>query len=110
MKTLFLFIGWIFMKATEGIRNTNDGYREFMRDQPWGGIIVGLLLTVVSFIVLSLVTVLIATSYGVRPENWVFMLYLIPQVSYIIYTGVSLMYNAFKAERAELFETIKNGK
>jgi len=40
----------------------------------------------------------------------ILFLYFVPQLLYIVYTGFSLMYNAFEAERAELFETIKNGR
>jgi hypothetical protein len=107
---LIAFARWIFQNAFAGISNVNQGYREFMQDQPWGGIIIGLLLSVVTFLLFALTTIAVCDYNDTKPARWMLVCCILPQITYIVYTGFSLMYEAFCRERAELFETIKNGK
>jgi threonine/homoserine/homoserine lactone efflux protein len=109
MKLLY-FIKWIVNQIVEGLINKNQMFRNTMRYETgfaffiWGATSVGTSLA----IMLCLAAFTIST--GIHPPFVVMGAWWAGCLLYLIYTGFSLMYNAFEADRAELFNTIKNGK
>jgi hypothetical protein len=108
MRNLLAFIGWIFKQSTRSLREFNEGYRDFMEETPGGAVIIGILVSVIVFIALILIVTFSLEQYGMRPNFWIVMSCILPQLSYVVYTGFSLMYNAFEADRAEIFNILKN--
>jgi threonine/homoserine/homoserine lactone efflux protein len=109
MKLLY-FIKWIFSQIVEGLIHKNQMFRNTMRHETgfaffiWGATSVGTSLG----IMLCLAVFTVAT--GIHPPFIIMGAWMVLCLLYLVYTGFSLMYNAFKAERAELFNTIKNGR
>ena len=109
MKLTFLFIKWIFKKLFEGLAEHNSEFRYTLRNSPWEAVFFWFLFTFLTSILtmLMLAGVQFVTKWDVPVQLW--FAYIASCVLYLLYTGFSIMYNAFKRERAELFETIKNG-
>ena len=105
MKLTFLFIKWIFKKLFEGLAEHNSEFRYTLRNSPWEAVFFWFLFTFLTMLLLA--GVQFVTKWDVPVQLW--FAYIASCVLYLLYTGFSIMYNAFKRERAELFETIKNG-
>jgi hypothetical protein len=88
MRTLFAFIGWLFKKSTQGIRDANESYREFMEYNPWPALVIGLLASALIFIFVALATTFILEQYGMHPTYWILVGSLAPQITYIVYTFI----------------------
>ena len=110
MKIAFLFIKWIFRNLFNKISEKNNDFRYTLRNSPWEAIFFWFMFTFLTSILtmLLLAGVQFVTGWDVPVQVW--FTYIASCVFYLLYTGFSIMYNAFKAERAELFETIKNGR
>ena len=110
MKLAFAFIKWILANMFSRIRETDTEFRYTLQHRPWEAVffwfIISLLTSVVTLILLA--GLQYVTGFDIPVQIW--FGYMISCVIYLLYTGFSVMYNAFKAERAELFETIKNGR
>ena len=110
MRTFLAFIKWIFVKVGEGLVGVHEGFKYELRNNTGMAIfawfIVSFLTTIATLLILGAIQ-----HFGridVPVEIW--FMYIASCVFYLLYTGINIMYNAFKAERAELFETIKNGR
>lgn len=110
MKILLPFFKWIFKQASKGIADKNEVFRDCLQYRPWEGIFVWILVSVLSSMAVLLLLGGIQFAIGIDVPIQLWFAYILSCFAYMIYTSFSLMYNAFKADRAELFETIKNGK
>jgi ABC-type transport system involved in Fe-S cluster assembly fused permease/ATPase subunit len=104
------FIKWTVAKVFEKIADLNGKLREGLRYEPIETIffwfLATILVSVINLLIMSGILVLLDT----RLSGW-FVLWLpLTMFAHLVYTGISVMYKCFKQERAELFETIKNGK
>jgi hypothetical protein len=90
--------------------NKNKQFRYTLREETGLGFFVWFISTVGSTIITMMIMGLVIALTGVKPPFELLIIWVTMWVLYLIYTGVSLMYNAFEADRARLFETIKNGK
>lgn len=110
MRTLLAFVTWIFSKIGEGLIEQHKEFKRSLVHETGVTIFVWFVVTLFSSIVVFLV--LLGTQYvtGIQIPVETWFGYIFGCVFYFLYTAVSVMYNAFKAERAELFEIIKNGK
>ena len=110
MKVFFAFVRWTFSKIGEGLVNTNRKFRYTLQDETPLGIFIWFAVSLLSSFVVMLALFGIQYVTGINIPVQVWFAYIWACVLYLLYTGISLMYNAFKAERAELFEIIKNGR
>jgi hypothetical protein len=110
VRTLLAFIKWILVKVGEGLFEFHRGFKRDLARETGMALVawffISLLSTLFMLIVLSGIQCVTGTNIPVQ----IWFAYIFGCVFYLLYTGIQIMYNAFKAERAELFETIKNGK
>jgi hypothetical protein len=110
MRVWLSFISWILAKIGQGLNDFHRGFKRDLTREPGIALIAWFVISLVSSMVLLLVLGGIQYFVGINIPVQVWFAYILGCVIYLLYTSVNLMYNAFKAERAELFETIKNGK
>ncbi len=110
MKLAFAFIKWIFKQIGKGILSINQDFRDLLSNQPGLGLFAWFICSLLSSVamLLLLAGVQYVTRLDIPVQVW--FTYIAACVIYLLYTAFNLMYTAFKAERAELFETIKNGR
>ena len=104
------FVKWIFAKIFEGLHEFHLDFKRDLRRQPGITIFLWFIVSLITSIVALLALCGIDYVLGTQTPVQVWFGYMWLCVAYLIYTGFNVMYNTFKAERAELFETIKNGK
>ncbi len=104
------FIKWIFKKATQGLVAKHRTYGEYMTYNPWEAVFVWFIFTALSTVVVLLIFGAFKLIFNIDVPIEVWFLYIGSCFVYLIYTGFTVLYNAFRAERAHLFETIKNGR
>ena len=110
MRTLVAFAKWILSKIGKGLLKQHKKYKEMLVEEPllalfaWFG--TSVITSILFLIVVGGLSVLLVLNIPVQ----VWFAYMVSCVFYLLYTSFSVMYNTFKAERAELFETIKNGR
>ena len=107
---LLAFIKWVFKKLVENLAEVNDNFRRTMRNSFWEAFFFWLITTILTSVAWLLVLAGLQYVTGLNIPVQVWFTYIGSCVVYFLYTGVSLMYNAFEADRAELFETIKHGR
>lgn len=110
MSTLFAFIKWVFVQIGKGLYKQHRHFRRGLEDETGLHIFIWFVLSLLSSLAAMLILVGIQSATGINIPVQVWFTYIAGCVVYLVYNGVSIMYNAFKAERAELFETIKNGR
>lgn len=110
MRVALAFVKWIVEKLFTGLLEMNDDFRRTMRNSFWEALFFWFIITLFTsvFTLLTLAGLQYATGLNIPIQIW--FIYIGSCVVYLLYTCVSLMYNAFKRERAELFETIKHGR
>jgi ABC-type multidrug transport system fused ATPase/permease subunit len=96
---------WVLCKFVDGLQGYDDTYRRLMRNEPWLALFLWFLFTFIGAIVVMGV---IGLSTSATIGGWAFVLTVVASFTYFVYTGISCMYQSFKRERAELFQTIKN--
>lgn len=110
MRTLFSFIKWVCASLFKKLALANDDLREALEYNTGEALGLWFVATVLLSIVNLIVVGLIAVIAGTRPSS-AFVLWLpLTMFVHLVYTAFSVMFKCFKQERAELFETIKNGK
>jgi threonine/homoserine/homoserine lactone efflux protein len=105
MRKFAAFIWWVMCKFGEGVAEYDYTYRRCLRNEPWLALFLWALFTTIGAIV-TMGVVGLSTSATVG--GWAFVLIVLASFTYLVYTGISCMYQSFKKERAELFQTIKN--
>jgi hypothetical protein len=103
---LFAFIRWIFSKMFSNAIKLNETFRELLRETPW--------IAVYAWIVGTIMFVGAVTLLGMgfidTPEQM--SLFVLAQfaiaVLYLAVNGVTIMYEAFKQDREELFNILKD--
>jgi hypothetical protein len=110
MRVWLSFIKWTLVKIGEGLHDFHRGFKRDLAREPGMALVAWFFLSLLSSIVMLLVLGGIQHFIGIDIPVQVWLAYIMGCVIYLLYTGINIMYTAFKAERAELFETIKNGK
>lgn len=110
MQVAVSFIKWIFAKIFEGLLEFHSEFKVDLRRQTGITLFLWFIISLISSLgmMLLLAGLQYVTGLDIPVQIWFGYMWLC--VAYLIYTGFSVMYNTFKAERAELFQTIKNGK
>jgi hypothetical protein len=110
MKTMLAFVKWIFARMGKGLFKQHEKFKEMLVDETPLALFAWFIISVLTSIFFLLVFGGLSALLQVQIPVLVWFAYMVSCVFYLLYTGFSVMYNAFKAERAELFETIKHGR
>lgn len=110
MRVILAFIKWVFVQIGKGLYKQHRHFRRGLEDETGLHIFIWFIITLLSSLAALLVIGAIQYVTGINIPVQVWFTHIAGCVIYLVYNGVSIMYNAFKAERAELFETIKNGR
>lgn len=110
MKMAWYFFKWVILKIFNSCAEIHNNFRYNIRynsvETLFFWFIIVMCATLCDLIILASFAALTDT----RPHGaWIFAL-AIAMFVHMICTGFSVMFEAFKQDRAELFETIKNGK
>ena len=109
MRLMFAFIKWIFSKLGESLIESHQSFRRGLRREPGIHVVGWFFFSLLSSILVMLILVGVQYVTGLQIPVQLWLSYVAGCVIYLIFTAVNIMYNAFKEERRELFETIKNG-
>ena len=107
MKTFIIpsFIGWILKKIANSVIGTNSTFRSVLREEPWLALVMWLCCSMMLFLVYIFVMMLFIDT---NDDALMFILiYLAGAFLYLAVNGVSVMYEAFKEERQELFNVLR---
>ena len=106
---LIAFVRWIFSKIVSNVSDANAEFRRSLRHEKGLAIFVWLILTV---IFMTVVTLLGSVTFIDTAEQlgWFVLAQFIISVLYLLINGVTIMYEAFKRERHELFNILKDPK
>lgn len=110
MRIFLAFIKWILVKMFRGLIDQHREFKYSLVHETGVTIFLWLVVSFITSIVMMIVLVGFQYVTGVNVPVQVWFGYIAGCVFYLLYTSIQVMYNAFKAERAQLFETIKNGK
>lgn len=110
MRVLLAFVVWIFNKVCMGLVNRHKSFKTELRRDTGVALIIWLVSSLLSSLFVFLILLGVQFVSGIQIPIQVWFTYMGTCLAYLVYTAFNLMYNAFKAERRELFETIKNGK
>jgi hypothetical protein len=106
---VWYFIKWIVYNLYSKIVRLNDNLRDGLRYDTGETFFFWCLTTMLVSVINLLVMAGVSALLDVRLSGW-FVLWLpLTMFAHLVYTSISVMYRCFKKERAELFETIKNG-
>lgn len=110
MRVWLAFTKWIFSHINESLSGFHAGFKRDLRREPGVAFIAWLLISLLSSAGLLIVLGYLEHVTHAGAFVYIWYAYISSCVLYLIYTGFSVMYNIFKAERAELFQTIKHGR
>lgn len=110
MRVVLAFVMWIFAQMGKGLQEQHRHFVRGLKHETGLHIFVWCFVSLISSLVVFCILMGFQSLTGISVPVELWFTYVIGCVVYLVYTGFSLMYTAFKAERRELFETIKNGK
>jgi hypothetical protein len=103
---LIAFVRWVFGKMFSGAIELNETFRELLRETPWIAVFAWIVGTIVFMSVVSLVGLhYVDTS---EQLGQLFLAQIAIAVLYLAVNGVTIMYEAFKRDREELFNVLKD--
>lgn len=98
------FMGWLFRKSFSGVIRIHQQYQRQMDDTPALMLFIG---TILSVLFTALTTLTMTVILGRPGLIEVFYTAAFASLSYVVLSFVSMLFDNFKEERRELFETIK---
>jgi hypothetical protein len=105
---LIAFVRWVFGKMFSNVIELNETFRELLRETPWIAVFAWIVGTIVFMGAVSL----LGMGYIDTAEQM--GQFLLAQIAiavlYLLINGVTIMYEAFKRERHELFNILKDPK
>ena len=110
MRTFLAFIKWILANIGQGILGFHKGFKRDLSREPGVAIVAWFFISLLSSLAMLIILGGIQYLGVINIPVQVWFAYILGCVFYLLYTGTVVMYNAFKAERAELFNTIKQGR
>lgn len=110
MKLALLFIKWMFTSFFRKLGELSNSLAEELEYNTREALGVWFILSTLASIVNAFLVGLISVALGVRPSAAVALWLPVALVIHLVYTAFLVMFKCFKQERAELFETIKDGK
>lgn len=110
MRVGLAFIKWILAHIGQRLLGFHKSFKRDLKREPGIAFIAWLLVSLLSTAAMLIILGALEHFTGVGVFVYLWYAYVSSCVLYLLYSGFSVMYNTFKAERAELFETIKNGR
>ncbi len=104
------FIKWIFVNIGKSLLKQHNRFKDGLEEETPITLFAWLLISIFTSVLFLIVFGGLSVLIGIHLPIEIWFAYMISCVLYLLYTGTSVMYNKFKSERAELFETIKNGR
>ncbi len=110
MRVVLAFIKWILVNIGQGLLELHSSFKRELKREPVMALVAWFFVSLLTSVAMLFLLGGINHFIGLNIPMQVWLSYMASCVFYLLYTGFSVMYNTFKAERAELFETIKNGR
>lgn len=110
MRLCWAFIKWVMVNIVHLFVNLDRKIKKGLEYDTGETIAFFIIGSLVATLVEMMVVACFAVATGTNPSGWWVVGFGLTLFAYLVYTGVSVMFLCFKRERAELFETIKNGK
>ena len=105
---MFAFVRWIFSKIVSNVADANAEFRRMLRHETGLALFAWLILTVIFMTVVTLLgSIFIDTA---EQLGWFVLAQFVIAVLYLLINGVTIMYEAFKRDREELFNMLKDTK
>ncbi len=105
---LIAFVRWVFSKMFSNVIELNETFRDLLRETPWIAVFAWIVGTIVFMGAVSL----LGMGYIDTAEQM--GQFLLAQIAiavlYLVVNGVTIMYEAFKRDREELFNVLKETK
>lgn len=108
MKTflLFAFVRWIFSKIVSNVADANTRFRDALRYETGLALFAWCIVTVIFMTVLTFIGMIFIDSPS--QLGWFVLAQFAVSVLYLSINGVTIMYEAFKRDRQELFNILKD--
>ena len=110
MKIVVPFIKWIIRNIFNRILGMHQDLRYGLKRRAGEAFFFWFIAVVVATIINLMIVACYAVYTKTNPSMWAVMWLPLTMFMHFVYTSFSVMFDQFKAERAELFETIKNGR
>lgn len=105
---LVAFIRWTFVKVSSKVSEANEKFRDALRYETGLALFAWLVLTVIFITVITFLGLgFIDTS---EQLGWFILAQFVISLLYLSINGVTIMYEAFKRDRQELFNILKDSK
>jgi len=105
IRLLFAFIRWIFSKIVSNVADANTEFRRTLKYETGLAVFAWLIFTA---IFITVVTFLGAIFIDASAHlGWFVLTQFVISVLYLLINGVTIMYEAFKRDRHELFNVLK---
>lgn len=103
---LFAFVRWIFSKIVSNVVDANTEFRHSLRRETGLALFAWLVLTVIFMAVITFMGAIYIDSPA--QLGWFLLAQFAVSVLYLSINGVTIMYEAFKRDRQELFNILKD--
>lgn len=104
------FLKWIGVKISDKIFDLNNSFKRGLYRNAGETFFFWFLFTLLASVANLLAMAGLSYMLNARFDVWCVLWLPLASFAHLVYTGISVMYHCFKQERAELFETIKNGR
>jgi len=107
LRLMFAFVRWIFSKIVSNVSDANTEFRCLFRREPVLAFLAWCIVTVIFMTVVTLLGSIIFIDTA-EQLGWFLLAQLAISALYLLVNGVTIMYEAFKRERRELFNILKD--
>jgi hypothetical protein len=105
IRLMFAFVRWIFSKIVSNVSDFNAEFRRMLRHETGLALFAWLILTVIFMaVVTSIGAIFIDTA---EQLGWFVLAQFAVSVLYLLTNSITIMYEAFKRDRQELFNVLK---
>jgi hypothetical protein len=103
------FIRWIFSKIVSNVSDFNEEFRRMLRHETGLAVAAWCIITVIFMTVVTSIGAIIFIDTA-EQLGWFVLAQFVIAVLYLLINGVTIMYEAFKRDREELFNMLKDTK
>jgi hypothetical protein len=102
---MFAFILWIFSKIVSNVADANKEFRGSLRRETGLALFAWIILTVIFMTVITVIGAIFIDSPA--QLGWFVLAQFTVSVLYLLTNSITIMYEAFKRDRQELFNVLK---
>jgi hypothetical protein len=106
IRLLVAFVRWIFSKIVSNVADANSEFRRSLRLEPVLALFAWLILTVIFMTVITVIGAIFIDSPA--QLGWFVLAQFTVSVLYLLTNSITIMYEAFKRDRHELFNILKD--